>query len=179
MNSGPSHAKEYKVGVYPQYRMPRKGRTKPAAASRSRPTARRRARPRRGGVRPRCGSRARPPRAPPVRAARPPDTSVSTDHAASWTAYSWRTLRSHPSARAFGGKEPRAQIRRRARAGAPRLTRRGSATVPLPAAGWPATSPAVETKTQSLHPKLGSHPCVTPAECAAERLRVPPSFSAL
>ena len=31
MNSGPSHAKEYKVGVYPQYRMPRKGRTKPAA----------------------------------------------------------------------------------------------------------------------------------------------------
>lgn len=58
-----------------------------------RPTARRRARPRRGGVRPRCGSRARPPRAPPVRAARPPDTSVSTDHAASWTAYSW-TLRS-------------------------------------------------------------------------------------
>lgn len=56
-----------------------------------RPTARRRVQGlavRRGGVRPRCGSRARPPRAPPVRAARPPDTSVSTDHAASWTAYS-------------------------------------------------------------------------------------------
>ena len=152
------------------------GADRPRAAAAAQGLARRR-----GGVRPRCGSRARPPRAPPVRAARPPDTSVSTDHAASWTAYSW-TLRSHPSARAFswgfGARSPESRFAA-ARAGAPRLTRRGSATVPLPAAGWPATSPAVEAKTQSLHPKLGSHPCVTPAECAAERLRVPPSFSAL
>lgn len=61
MNSGPSHAKEYKVGVYPQYRMPRKGRrTKPAAAS---PPGRRRDR-----APPRKASQRRSP--PTVRVAR-------------------------------------------------------------------------------------------------------------
>lgn len=112
MNSGPSHAKEYKVGVYPQYRMPRKGRTKPAAgrqAGADRPRAAAAAQGlarRRGGVRPRCGSRARPPRAPPVRAARPPDTSVSTDHAASWTAYDSALASVGPGFRGQGAQSP-------------------------------------------------------------------------
>ena len=183
MNSGPSHAKEYKVGVYPQYRMPRKGRTKPAAARAAgadRPRAAAAAQGlarRRGGVRPRCGSRARPPRAPPVRAARPPDTSVSTDHAA----YDGPPIRGlcarirRPGLSGARSPEPRF-------AAAPepgRLDSLGGAAPPC-RCRLPATSPRSRRRPiVSLHPKLGSHPCVTPAECAAERLRVPPSFSAL
>ena len=87
----PSHAKEYKVGVYRTTgTVPAGHKTKTGGANQTRHTSRPRGRRDEGrAVRPHGAGpapRAPGPGAPPVRAARPPDTSVSTDRAASWAA---------------------------------------------------------------------------------------------
>ena len=105
-----------------------------------------------------------------------PDTSVSTDRAASWAYHGPPSL--GLCARSVGpgfqlglwGKEPRVQIRRRPSRGA---STHSAGQRHRAAAGCRPRHPRSRRRPiVSLHPKLGSHPCVTPAECA--RLRVPP-----
>jgi hypothetical protein len=161
LRSRPSHAKEYKVGVYRSTvhsTAPRQNRTGGENQHRARrskpirrgepnaPRADRAAAARRGtGSTPtRCGPGAAGarPRGPARESrATAPDTSVSTDRAASWAYHGPPIVLDSalaPSARAFswgfGARSPESRFAA-ARAGAPRLTRRGSATVPLPAAG--------------------------------------------
>jgi hypothetical protein len=140
----PSHAKEYKVGVY-RSTVPRPGKTRTAkpksGANQTPPRADRAAAARRGtGSTPtRCGPGAAGARPRgPARESRATARHIRIDRSCGVMGRLVLDSALAPSARAFswgfGARSPESRFAA-ARAGAPRLTRRGSATVPLPAAG--------------------------------------------
>ena len=151
IRSRPSHAKEYKVGVYRSTvhsTAPRQNRTgenqheadvrrgEPNAPRADRAAAARRGT---GSTPTRCGPGAAGARPRgPARESRATARHIRIDRSCGVMGRLVLDSALAPSARAFswgfGARSPESRFAA-ARAGAPRLTRRGSATVPLPAAG--------------------------------------------